>query len=179
MISLSVLFYILIVLFALIGSMRGWAKEVLVTFSVVLGLFVIVVLERYLPVVREIAASGESTTLFWFRTAVIGGLTFAGYQTPKLPKLIETNRFVRDQFQDILLGFFLGGINAFLIFGSIWFYMHEMGYPFEAISAPVAGTTAGDAALRIIPWLAPNWLVTPFIYFAVVVAFIFLMVVFI
>ncbi len=179
MISLSVLFYILVALFAMIGSMRGWAKELLVTFSAVLALFVIIVLERYLPFVREIAAAGNTTSLFFFRLAVIGALTFAGYQTPKLPKLIETNRFGRDRFQDILLGFVFGAINAYLIFGSAWYYLHELGYPFEAISAPVAGTAAGDAAYQIIHWLPPQWLVSPFIYFAVVVAFIFLVVVFI
>ena len=43
MISLAVLFYIFIFIFALIGAIRGWAKEVIATFSVFLGLFVITV----------------------------------------------------------------------------------------------------------------------------------------
>jgi len=47
MISIVVVFYIFIALFALIGGLRGWAKELLVAFSVVLTLFMVLVLESY------------------------------------------------------------------------------------------------------------------------------------
>ncbi len=40
MISLSVLFWVFVILFAVIGLTRGWAKELMVSFSVILGLFV-------------------------------------------------------------------------------------------------------------------------------------------
>ena len=38
MISLAVVFWMYVILFAIIGGMRGWAKEILVTFSVILAL---------------------------------------------------------------------------------------------------------------------------------------------
>ena len=44
MINLSVLFWIAI-MFALIGAMRGWAKEVLVTSGVIVALFLVTILE--------------------------------------------------------------------------------------------------------------------------------------
>jgi len=47
MISIVVVFYIFIAFFALIGGLRGWAKEMLVMFSVVLTLFMVLVLELY------------------------------------------------------------------------------------------------------------------------------------
>ncbi|MEN8171891.1 MAG: hypothetical protein ABFS03_03335 [Chloroflexota bacterium] len=47
MISIVVVFYIFIGFFALIGGLRGWAKELLVLFSVVLTLFMVLVLELY------------------------------------------------------------------------------------------------------------------------------------
>lgn len=179
MIGLNVLFWILVILFAFIGSMRGWAKELLVTFAAILGLFIITVLEKYVPFIRDNLVMNPSTSLFWFRSIVIGVLVFAGYQTPNLPKLAETNRFARDRFQDLLLGLFLGAINAFLIFGSIWWYMHQLEYPFDIISAPLAGTASGDAALQLVKILPPSFLGAPVIYFAVAIAFAFLMVVFI
>ena len=46
MISLLVVFYIFVILFAIIGAMRGWAQELLVTFSVILAFFLIHVLEN-------------------------------------------------------------------------------------------------------------------------------------
>jgi len=106
-------------------------------------------------------------------------LVFFGYQTPYFPRLASTNRFVSDKFQDTLLGVFLGAINGYLIFGTIWYWLHELNYPFSIITAPVPGTAMGDAALKIIPFLAPHWLGTPVIFFAVGIAFVFVLVVFI
>ena len=39
MISILSAFWMFVILFGLIGAMRGWAKELLVVFSVVLALF--------------------------------------------------------------------------------------------------------------------------------------------
>ena len=47
MISLVVVFYIFVAFFALVGGLRGWAKELLVSFSVVLTLFMVLILESY------------------------------------------------------------------------------------------------------------------------------------
>ena len=44
MVSLTVLFWMYIILFAFIGTIRGWAKELLVTFGVILAIFIITVL---------------------------------------------------------------------------------------------------------------------------------------
>ena len=48
MISLTVVFYIFIVLFAIIGGLRGWAKEMLVSFSLVLALFMVFIFFLFL-----------------------------------------------------------------------------------------------------------------------------------
>ncbi|MFP3855016.1 MAG: hypothetical protein ACLFWD_12050, partial [Anaerolineales bacterium] len=52
MISLTVLFGLLVVIFAIIGGMRGWAKELLVTSAIVLGLFLNAILETYITPYR-------------------------------------------------------------------------------------------------------------------------------
>jgi ABC-type proline/glycine betaine transport system permease subunit len=49
MVSLSFFFFFMIGIFALIGSLRGWAKEMMVTFSVVLSIFVVSILDALLP----------------------------------------------------------------------------------------------------------------------------------
>jgi hypothetical protein len=82
--------------------------------------------------------------------------------------------------QDSLLGFILGAINGFLIFGSIWFFMDAAKYPFPLyISAPDGNTEMGKAAINLMPALAPHLLGEPAIYFAVMICFIFVLVVFI
>jgi len=50
MISLAVVFFLFLFLFAFVGALRGWAKEMLVTFSVVLALFMILIAQDYLRV---------------------------------------------------------------------------------------------------------------------------------
>ena len=41
MISLSVLFWITVGAFALVGALRGWAREIVATSGLILGLFII------------------------------------------------------------------------------------------------------------------------------------------
>ena len=179
MVSLSVLFWLFIVVFALIGAIRGWAKELLVTFSVFMALFCITVLENFVDPIKTYLANIEITSQVWLRMFVMTLIVFFGYQTPNFPRMSENNRFIREKFQDVILGFILGGINGFLIFGSLWYFLHVANYPFPIIIPPIAGTPAGDAALQLIPFLAPTWLVTPVIYYAVAISFVFVLVVFI
>jgi len=176
MISLSVLFWMYVVLFALIGAMRGWAKEILVTAGVIVSLFLINILETFVPIVRDSITPASS---FWLRIGVLAVMSFFGYQGPNLPRMVESGKFIRDRFQDVLLGIFLGAINGYAIFGTAWYYMMEAGYPFDWISAPDPLTEAGQKAMEIIAILPPQWLVPPLIYIAVAVAFVFILVVFI
>jgi len=106
-------------------------------------------------------------------------LVFFGYQTPNLPRIAATGRFARERLQDVLLGFFLGAINGFMIWGTIWFYLEAANYPFDIILRPDPASTMGQAAERLMAFLPPAWLGSPVIYFAVAIAFVFVMVVFI
>jgi uncharacterized membrane protein required for colicin V production len=85
MVSLDIIFWMFIILFAIIGGMRGWAREILVTFSSILALFILSVMEKFVPFVRDSLLLGNATELFWLRAAVLGALVFFGYQTPKIP----------------------------------------------------------------------------------------------
>jgi len=179
MIGLDILLLIFIILFGVVGSMRGWAKELLVTFAIILALFINNLLERFVPFIRDnLATNPADVTLFWIRTVILVLLVIFGYQTPNIPKLAGSNRFVRERLQDVLLGLFLGAFNGFLIFGTIWAYLNDAKYPFSFIQPPPAGT-AGDFARQLIYYLPPQWLGTPTIYFAVAIAFAFVIVVFI
>ena len=69
-------------------------------------------------------------------------------------------------------------VNGFLIFGSIWYFLHQANYPISYIAAPIKGTVMGDAALKMIPFLAPAWLGTPLVYFVTALAFGFVIIIF-
>jgi len=176
MVTLNFLFWMFIVLFGVIGAMRGWAKELLVTFSVILALAFIALLEAYVPFIKTLPK--DSSTLFWIQTILMCTLVFFGYQTVYIPRLAPKAH--RERLSDSLLGFFLGALNAYLIFGSLWFYMAQAGYPFpNLVSQPVPGTPQGDAALNLVKYLPPVVFGPPLVYFAVILAFIFVIVVYI
>jgi uncharacterized membrane protein required for colicin V production len=176
MVSLTFVFWMYVVLFSVIGAMRGWAKELLVSFSVILALTFITLLERYVPFVQNLRQA-DTTALFWLRSVILALLVFFGYQSPNIARFAP--KMTREKLQDILLGVFLGGINGYLVVGTLWFYLHEAQYPFPAITAPLEGTAAGNVALNLLKYMPPRLLGVPAIYFAVVLAFVFVLVVFI
>lgn len=178
MITLPAFFWIFVFVCAVIGAMRGWAKEIMVTFSVVLGIFLIVVLETYIPIVRNFMSSAQPTTLFWMQAIIIGMMAFFGYQTPNI-KGLAGPRFARERLADTLMGLMVGAFNGYLIFGSIWFYMDQAGYPYPAyISPPPPGSEVAATVARFMEWMPPAYLVPPWIYFAVGVGFLFVIIVF-
>jgi hypothetical protein len=175
LITLQYAFWILVFLFAVIGAMRGWAKELLVTFAVIVGLFLIAIMQRFAPEALRAFLLGSGTVQFWIQTLIIVFLAMFGYQTPNLAR-IPQGRFVREKFSDALLGFFIGALNGYLILGSIWYFMDQANYPF----AP--NITSPPTNLAILNYLPPEILIannSPVIYFAVALSFIFVLVVFI
>jgi hypothetical protein len=84
----------------------------------------------------------------------------------------------REKLQDIILGAVIGAFNGYLIAGTIWLYMSDAGYPFPNAITPPSGDIA-TAANAMLHYMAPHLLGIPGIYFAVVIAFIFVIVVFV
>ena len=200
MISILFAFWMFIILFGLIGAMRGWAKELLVIFSIILALFMIYVLETFTPFVipfevilnqvenlnpsagfdtLPVPIQDELRVQFWTRASIVGILAFFGYQTPRLAALREKAR--REKIQDVLLGAILGLGSGFFIVGTLWWYMAAAHYPFTPeILPPQPGNPMGDAALAALKYLPPVFASNQIgLFFAVVVAFMFVLVVFI
>ncbi len=166
MLSLSLVFWIFVTLFALIGAMRGWAKELRVTFSMILVLFIIQLIAQYLPWASSNGPNTVTPFYLWLVLVVI--FAFAGYHIPDNVQPKNSSKL-----QDYLLGCIIGACNGYLLVGTIWFYLDTAGYPFhEHMLPPKAGTTA----LKLIVWLPPAWLNVPI---AVAIAFTIIVIVFI
>jgi uncharacterized membrane protein required for colicin V production len=175
-ISLIVVFWMYVILFAVIGGMRGWAKELLVSFSVILALTFTTLLASYIPFVRDVLSKDSPAIFFWMRSIILALLVFFGYQTPNIPRF--ATKVSREKIQDIILGIFIGALNGYLIVGTLWFYMAEAGYPFPEVITPPPDSIAATVA-SMMRYMPPRLLGIPGIYFAVVIAFIFVLVVFI
>jgi lysylphosphatidylglycerol synthetase-like protein (DUF2156 family) len=178
MVSITFLFWLMVGLFAVIGAMRGWAKELLVSFSVILALAVNHVLVRYIPPVIAIANNPEMAgSLFWIRFAVVVAIVFFGYQTvASVPRLAA--RATKERLQDMLFGIVMGGVNGYLIVGTIWFYLRDANYPIPNMYYDPPMEIAQKIA-NMMSYMPPHWLGDPGIYIAVILAFIFVLVVYI
>jgi hypothetical protein len=177
MVSLIVLFGILILLFAVIGATRGWAKELLVTSSIILALFIIQILETNVRPYYTALVMQPPATQFLVRGLMLIVLAFFGYQTPHIRALQP--KLARERLQDVLLGILMGALNGYLLFGSLWFFLHQSGYPTDLIQMPEPGTQLADQIANIVQILPPQILPIPQLYFAVGVVFVFIIVVFV
>ena len=177
MITLLCAFFLFMLLFAVVGALRGPAKEVLVSFSVLVAIAFIVLVEDLLPLTVNLFEDG-SMTQYWFRTLTVLLLVLFGYVTPKISSLSKVaGRQL--QISDYILGFFLGAINGYLVVGTLWYYMDAAGYPFSPyITAPLQTVDGGGQyALQLIALLPPAILYGYRVLAAVVIAFVFVIIV--
>jgi uncharacterized membrane protein required for colicin V production len=177
MVSLTVIFWMYVILFAIIGGMRGWAKELIVAFSVILALTFTTLLDNYIPFIRDVLRPDSPVLYFWLRFIIIVLLVFFGYQTPNIARFAA--KMNREKIQDVLLGIFIGALNGYLIVGTVWFFLAQAEYPFKVISPPETGSVMEKVAIAMLSYMPPKILGIPGIYFAVVISFIFVIVVFI
>jgi uncharacterized membrane protein required for colicin V production len=176
MMSIVYVFWMYVVLFALVGWMRGWAKELLVAFSVILALALNHVLRRYIPVAQDLPETDPA--LFWVRTVVLLVLVYFGYQTViSIPHLAAKSR--TDRLQDTLFGAFLGALNGYLVAGSVLYYLHLADYPFPNIVSRPTDPTIVETVNQMMLYMPPQLLGEPGIYFAIILAFVFVLVVYI
>ena len=176
MVSLIFVFWMYVVLFAIIGGMRGWAKELLVSFSVILALTFTTLITNYIPFIRDVLQKDNKVLFFWFRSLILALVVFFGYQTPNISRFAA--KMTRERIQDILLGVVIGALNGYLIAGTLWFYLDQASYPFTNFISTPTGEIA-NMSKAMLEYMPPRLLGIPGIYFAVVIAFIFVIVVFI
>lgn len=166
MISLTVLFYIFVGLFALVGALRGFAKEVMVTASGILAIFII---EAVMPKVIS-DFTGEKALNIELGVLIV--CAFLGYQTSSIRQFSETGRFQRATFRDGVLGAVIGGLNGYVLFGSIWYFIAKAGYPYPWLTAPDPASEAGAKAALILERALPTVLEGPSLYVAMAVVFL-------
>ena len=176
MISLTVLFGVLVILFAVIGAMRGWAKELLVTSAVVLGLFMNSILENYVVSYQAALVTQPVSTGFTIRSLMLILLAFFGYQTPNIRALQP--KLVRERLEEVVLGLFMGLLNGYLLIGSLWYYLDSAGYGITKLVIAPEGELAEQIA-GMMAYMPPQMLPIPHVFFAVGVVFVFIIVVFV
>ena len=134
------------------------------------------VLRRYIPLAQRLPETDES--LFWVRTLILLVLVYFGYQTVISISHLAS-RAARERLQDSLFGAIMGALNGYLIVGTILFYLHIADYPFPEVISKPADPTLLQTVNQMMLYMPPQLLGEPGIYFAIIVAFVFVLVVYI
>jgi uncharacterized membrane protein required for colicin V production len=186
MVPIHTVFGGLIVLFALIGSLRGWAKEVIVAFSVILALFVEHVLMTFVPPVGILIRNMAPESQFYTRSVLFIIITVFGYASPSIASQLGA-KVARERLQDLLLGFFIGLLNGFLVVGTLLSFLSTVGFGAPADQPQAAGIGGilppqpGSTSANLLGFLPPELIKqsNAVLYIAVAAAFVFVIVVFI
>lgn len=179
MISFQAFFWIMLVLFGVVGMLRGWTKEVVATAGLVLSLFAQLWFGHLLVgLFGSQTAEPEQALRSQFIIRSVGHILFAffAYQGPTLARQVSGGRFgdkARGSLQEASLGFIVGVINGYLIVGTIWSFLEfniidkavvpfapDTPYPFpiEIITRPLEGTAAYEMIAKLPLPLLEGWL---------------------
>ncbi len=169
MMPLDTCFFIFILLFGIMGALRGWAKEMLVLFSIVLALAMRLIFTKYVPFASEFL-NRPPMEQFQVYSGLIVLMAIAGYAGPAVSGRLARGS-ARETLQDVLLGFIVGAINGYLIVGSIWYFLDAANYDVVGIIPPASGSLAEALATMYLPpiWLTDAMLLTAFSVAAVFV----------
>ncbi len=199
MISIQTYFWFMVLFFGLIGFMRGWTREIIATSALVLSLFAVNQFGGFLiglfgnapsdPI--ELADPYRPLRQQFYILALIHiVITFFGYQGPALAGNLAGGRFtarLRQGLQERLLGLVVGGINGYLIFGTVWSFLEYRQvapgiYERLARNVPYGFDPATlirpeyDAVATLVERL-PLPLLAPYLPFLIVLVFLFVIVV--
>jgi uncharacterized membrane protein required for colicin V production len=169
MVPLDTFLWAFVLFFGLIGALRGWSKEMLVLFSVVVALAMRLIFSKYVPIVRDLF-DRPPVQQFYMYTGLLVLMTVAGYAGPVVSGRLASAS-ARETLQDILLGFIIGAINGYLIMGSIWYFLDAAGYGIWGVAQPAPNTIAATLAAQYLPplWLTDAVLLTVFSFASVFV----------
>lgn len=129
MISLFWLFWIFVILFAIIGALRGWSKEVIAMAGLILSLFTI---KQFGGLIIGLLGGANDLTpqslgqQFIILSAIHLIIAFFSYQGVAL---VRNRLGGREQLQERLLGFLVGGVNGYFLVGTLWAFLEYQVTP--------------------------------------------------
>lgn len=157
MAPIEVLFGIVVFIFALIGLVRGFLRELGVTVVLVFLLFFLSRFEERLDtgLVKALEVGGRFAStaspdllMCWLFIFVTVAAAFVSYQGETLSFGGQAPRGS----QGIVLGFLTGSLNGYLTAGTVWFYMHKYHYPIRWLGFSEATLSSlGKAMIDFLP----------------------------
>ena len=158
MINATIVFWVFVILFGMVGLMRAWQKEIIATASLVLAIFALSFANRdgrLTGLVREpvpgagVNIAKEQDQAHINRWAILSipflFITFFGYLGPAITRQVASGRFVdkaRVGLQEGIVGFLLGGINGYIIVSTLSRFAFDQKLLPDTGRFPTTGTGA-------------------------------------
>ncbi|NTU62845.1 MAG: hypothetical protein HGB05_05445 [Chloroflexi bacterium] len=185
MVEIQELFAILIVVMGVVGMVRGFLKELGVTLVLIATLFA---LDRLIPIINGFINSGgfgflglgpvpatQSTDniLFVLFAAIIAAATFIAYHGETLAYEGKNPTGI----VGALLGFLIGAVNGYLLFGTLWWLANFYQYPFNMVTTPLPPSAQEIVVSGLLPLellgggmvATDSWGLLPFILILLVI----------
>lgn len=174
------LWIVLVMLFGVVGIVRGFLKELGVTLVLIVLLFGLTRLDANLKRLLDMVTTaskiqsvgqlyGNPTVWLIFYSGLILGAMYVAYQG----YVIKYPGNEPKGMQGTLLGLMVGLINGYLFVGALWYYIDKYKQPLQAL-----GIIEGDysaLAQKLLKILPPD-LLNPFLPFLVVFMIILLVI---
>lgn len=163
MIELVFLVYFLILFFGYVGSQRGWVKELIAMSGVVLALFGMFQFDTLIR--RTLLGTVTPDQRFYLQSLMFLTVVFFAYQNRAVigAEATRGRGDNRDPLQTRVLGAIAGGVNGYLISGTLWYFLdinRVAGsglYPLDPyIVAPPAGTASASFLPNLPLYLLTN-----------------------
>jgi uncharacterized membrane protein required for colicin V production len=150
MMPLNTFFWLVVLMFGLIGALRGWVRELLVTLAIISAYFLRWLFLNIIPFVREYLKARSALDQFYIFSALFVAMALFGYAGPVVSSYLA-GKARREKIQDLILGFIIGAVNGYLLAGTIWGFLDAAGYGIWGIAAPPEGSAAAQLVSHFLP----------------------------
>ena len=163
----ELIFFIVIVIFAAIGIVRGVSRELGVTLMLLIGLMVLLLLDTYLAeeiqnvlefffgsnvaLQKSVLAITYSLWMVFIAFIAYEGRTLSFSNVPLISDFVKGSGGRGGGLPGMLTGI----INGYLLAGTIWYYLACADWPFSKISAPFSSLYYAISA--ILPPVIFKW----------------------
>jgi hypothetical protein len=159
MLPLELVFFLLVIIWSMIGSVRGFSKEVGATIAIVLAMCVLLffgpqminfmnkimagLFGKSIPTAQGVPGTQPFCTYatpeqFWFYTFLFTTIVYIGYQGTTLALPTELGAAPRT-----IMGLLIGLINGYFIAGNLWWFLHYCA----RYNLPNIGITPANAGM--------------------------------
>jgi len=163
-VPIELVWFTIVLIFGLIGIVRGYLRELGVTTVMVVALFGIITFEgRLAPILGRLAGwSTGPEAAIWLTVAWVVALVFAAFISYHGQTLAFEGTLPKGSLAAIL-SLSAGLVNGYLIAGGIWYYVHRLGYPCLRI-----GPENLSALAKALVELTPPSLLAPYLLYIAV-----------